>query len=289
MTQPPVTQAIAKLESSLGVTLFDRSRRRVALTAAGEALLPEVRDLLDRAQGLPRRARAAAAGETGRIRLGFVSTIGFAHLPEWVREFRVAHPRISIELIEATSDWQLEALNRNEIDAGLILHARGETPFGFASMGVQREPLVLALPAGSRLTRGRSLASVDTFAEPVVLFPRRIAPTLHDALHDLYQSVGQTLLVAQEAIQMQTIVNLVSAGIGVAWVPESVTQFRRAGVAYRRVDTLQVGPKTHRALTLTFCETTLVWRTGPGRPALASFIAFLEAQVRSGRVTELLP
>ena len=81
LTQPPVTQAIAQLERMLEVRLFDRTQRRVALTAAGEALLPDVRDLLARAQALPARARAAAAGEVGRVRLAFVSTIGFLKSP----------------------------------------------------------------------------------------------------------------------------------------------------------------------------------------------------------------
>ncbi|MCW5671256.1 MAG: LysR family transcriptional regulator, partial [Hydrogenophaga sp.] len=65
MTQPPLTQAIAGLEQALGVRLFDRTRRSVALTPAGRALVPEVRDLLGRAQALPELARAAAAGELG--------------------------------------------------------------------------------------------------------------------------------------------------------------------------------------------------------------------------------
>src|SRR5918993_3206027 len=79
MTQPPVTQAIAQLEKTLGVQLFDRTRRRVALTPAGEALLPDARELLARARALPLRARAAAAGELGRVGLGFVFPHSFDH------------------------------------------------------------------------------------------------------------------------------------------------------------------------------------------------------------------
>ncbi|RYF71576.1 MAG: LysR family transcriptional regulator, partial [Comamonadaceae bacterium] len=101
MTQPPLTQAIAQIERSLGVMLFDRTRRRVALTPAGEALLPDVRDFLERAKALPARARAAAAGEVGRLRLGFVSTIGFERLPQWVRDFRLLCPQVALELVEA--------------------------------------------------------------------------------------------------------------------------------------------------------------------------------------------
>ena len=69
-----------------------------------------------------------------------------------------------------------------------------------------------------------------------MIFPRRIVPSLYDAIFALYHAAGRSPQVAQEAIQMQTIVNLVSAGLGVAWVPESVRQFRRAGVVYRAAD-----------------------------------------------------
>src|SRR3954447_23489464 len=147
MTQPPVTQAIALLEKTLGVVLFDRTRRRVALTPAGEALLPDVRDLLSRAQSLPARARAAAAGEVGRVRLAFVSTIGFERLPAWVREFRIQCPDVALELVEATGDVQLEAFARGEMDAGLMLHSPGFAPPGLERVAVAEEPLVLAVPA----------------------------------------------------------------------------------------------------------------------------------------------
>ena len=99
MTQPPLTQAIAGLEAALQVRLFDRTRRSVQLTPAGAALLPEVRDLLARAGALPGHARAAAAGELGRLRLAFVSTVGFDLLPRWVRAFREQSPGVALELI----------------------------------------------------------------------------------------------------------------------------------------------------------------------------------------------
>src|ERR1700710_2227275 len=119
--QPPGAQALALLEKAIGVRLFDRTRRSVALTPAGEALVPEVRELLAHAQSLPARARAAAAGEVGRGGVGFVSTIGFERLPAWVREFRALCPEVALELVEATGDVQLKALARGEIDAGLML------------------------------------------------------------------------------------------------------------------------------------------------------------------------
>ncbi|WP_418128405.1 LysR family transcriptional regulator [Variovorax sp. 375MFSha3.1] len=275
MTQPPVTQAIAQLEKTLGVVLFDRTRRRVALTPAGEALLPDVRELLARAAALPARARAAAAGQVGRVRIGFVSTVGFEQLPAWVREFRVLCPEVALELVEATGDVQLEAFARGEIDAGLMLHSPGAAPPGLARLAVSQEPLVLALPERHPLARTDRLLLADVLAEPLVIFPRRIVPSLHDAIFDLYHAAGRTPQLGQEAIQMQTIVNLVSGGIGVAWVPESVTQFRRAGVVYRRAEEFAPAARRRSAPELPGCETSLVWPEGAANPALERFVAFV--------------
>lgn len=275
MTQPPVTQAIAQLEKTLGIVLFDRTRRRVALTPAGEALLPDVRDMLERAQALPARARAAAAGEVGRVRLAFVSTIGFERLPVWVREFRALCPEVALELVEATGDVQLEGFARGEIDAGLMLHSPGFAPPGLERLPVADEPLVLAMPAAHPLARADRLALADVLAEPLVMFPRRIVPSLHDAILGLYHAAGRSPVVAQEAIQMQTIVNLVWGGLGVAWVPESVTQFRRAGVVYRAADAFAPAGRRQKATPLPRCETSLVWPAAADNAALARFVRFV--------------
>lgn len=278
MTQPPVTQAIAQLEKTLGVMLFDRTRRRVALTPAGEALLPEVRELLARAQALPGRARAAAAGEVGRVRLAFVSTIGFERLPAWVREFRIQCPEVALELVEATGDVQLEAFARGEIDAGLMLHSPGFAPPGLERLAVSREPLVLALPAKHPLGRAARVPLAQALAEPLVIFPRRIVPSLHDAIFGLYHAAGLVPALAQEAIQMQTIVNLVWGGLGVAWVPESVRQFRREGVVYRAESEFEPSGRRKTADPLPSCETSLVWPGQADNPALLRFVRFIQAQ-----------
>jgi DNA-binding transcriptional LysR family regulator len=268
MTQPPLTQAIALLEKHLGVRLFERTKRSVALTPAGAALLPEVRELLSRAAALPGHARAAAAGEMGRLRLAFVSTIGFDLLPRWVRAFRALYPRVELDLLEATGDLQLTQLARGEIDAGFMLHSPGFAPAGLARFLIAQELLVVALPAHHRLASTPSLKLADVLAEPLVIFPRRIVPSLYDAIFALYHAAGRSPQVVQEAIQMQTIVNLVSAGLGVAWVPQSVTQFQRPGVVYRQV----AGPK---GKAVPGCETSLVWPDGPPGPALERFISFV--------------
>ncbi|MGA0608796.1 LysR family transcriptional regulator [Caldimonas sp. KR1-144] len=272
MTQPPLTQAIQQLERRLGVALFVRSKRSVALSAAGEALLAPVQALLAAAAALPAIARDAAAGQTGRLRLAFVSSIGYGPLPRWLRGFREAHPGVTVELREATADVQLPALERGDIDAGFVLHAPQAAPAGLAALTVLEEPLVLALPEAHVLaTRARiaSLAALDAaMAEPLVTIPRAIAPSLHDAILAGYQRRGLAPRIAQEAIQMQTIVNLVAGGLGVAWVPASVSALQRPGVVYRALE-------RSAAATVSRVQTSLVWRGEPS-PALHHFIAHIE-------------
>jgi DNA-binding transcriptional LysR family regulator len=274
MTQPPLTQGIAQLERLLGVRLFDRTKRSVQLTEAGAALLPQVQGFLARAQALPAQARAAAQGEAGHLRLGFVSTVGFTFLPAWVRAFRQAHPGVTLDLTEATGDVQLPAFDRGELDAGFLLHSPGFVPAGLQHLRVTQEPLVLALPERHPLATARTLPLRKALAEPLVLFPRRILPSLHDAIFGLYHAAGREPPIAQEAIQMQTIVNLVSAGLGLAWVPDSVRQFQRPGVVYRAVAAAP-GLKVPR------CETSLVWNAA-GTATLQRFVEFARGQVRAG-------
>ncbi|MBC5768322.1 LysR family transcriptional regulator [Ramlibacter albus] len=271
MTQPPLTQAIAQLERLLGVQLFERTKRSVKLTAAGEALAPQARELLARAQSLPAHARAAAGGELGRLRLAFVSTVGFTLLPQWVRAFRAQYPQMQLELVEATGDVQLDALERGDIDAGFMLHSPGFAPAGLQHVRIASESLVLAVPQQHPLAHSTRLPWPGLLDEPLVMFPRRILPSLHDAVFGMYHAANRAPRIEQEAIQMQTIVNLVSAGLGLAWVPDSVRQFQRSGVVYR-----QLGGK--RAADVPQCETTLAWSRES--PALQRFVEFAQARLR---------
>ena len=281
MTQPPLSQAIAHLEALLGLKLFDRTKRSVHLTAAGAALVPQARDLLARAQALPAFARASADGQAGRLRLAFVSTVGFDVLPGWIRAFREQYPKVQLELLEATGDVQLDGFERGDIDMGFMLHSPGFAPPGLACRCISREQMVVAMPEQSPLAHAPGLVLKDVLGLPLVIFPRRILPSLHDAIFTMYHASGQLPQVAQEAIQMQTIVNLVSAGLGVAWVPESVRQFQRPGVVYRCIDVPATSSRASKGfmnqatVSVPECETSLVWSAKSNNPALQRFIAFV--------------
>jgi DNA-binding transcriptional LysR family regulator len=275
MTQPPLTQAVQKLEARLGVALFARTRRSVALTPAGAALVEPARQLLAHAGALPAVAREAASGQLGTVRLGFVSTVGFGPLPGWLRTFREAWPGVAVQLREATGDVQLAAFERGELDAGFVLHAPRMAPEPRAALGrlaLGTEPMVLAVPdVGPRGRRAPGGAAL--LAQPLVIFPRAIAPSLFDAVLAFYHRHGATPAIAQEAVQMQTIVNLVSAGLGIALVPRAVTALRRPGVRYLPVPRGLTGAPR--------CETSLLW--APGAPATERFVEHVRGRSIAAR------
>jgi DNA-binding transcriptional LysR family regulator len=266
MTQPPLSQTIQALEELLQAPLFLRNRRSVELTPAGHALLPEARRMLAHAAELPELVRAAAAGESGRLSLAFISSADYSVLPPFLRSYRAAFPQVQIVLQEATSDLQIEDLLHNRIDAGLVIpplpdKARAELDY----LKVLDEPLILAAPAGlAALKGGAPVWLKDLPPLPLIIFPRPIAPSLHDAILGCFRAAGITPEIGQQAIQMQTIVSLVSAGMGLALVPQSVSNLMRPGVEYRALR--DPSPQV---------ETGLAWRRDNRSPVLLGFLDLL--------------
>ncbi|MGE8363943.1 LysR family transcriptional regulator [Cupriavidus sp.] len=285
MTQPPLSQQIQALEEEIGVQLFARTRRSVALTPAGQQWLPEVRRVLADAAALPGLAQRLARGEAGTLSLAFVSTADYGILPDLLRRFRARHPNVQLQLREATSDIQLEALMADTIDAGLVIRPQlPAMPHGVSYLPLVREPLVLAVPEGWRAGPGEGAGAAgvslrDAAHEPLIIFPRRSAPAFYDIITGCYAREGLTPVIAQEAIQMQTIVSLVSAGMGVALVPASLCNLRRTGVSY--LPLRDAGPDI---------ETGLVWReagAGSVSPVLRSFIEIAGALASAMTLTQL--
>lgn len=266
MTQPPLSQTIQALEELLGAPLFERNRRGVTLTAAGAALLPEARRMLAQAQQLPDLVQRAAAGEVGRLSLAFVSSADYSVLPPFLRAYRAAYPQVQINLQEATSDLQLDDLLHARIDAGLLIpplpdKSRAELDY----LPVLNEPLILAAPAGlDALQAPGPVGLADLPPLPLIIFPRAIAPALYDAVLAVFGAAGITPEIGQQAIQMQTIVSLVSAGMGLALVPQSVSNLMRPGVEYRSL----------RDPT-PLVETGLAWRRDHVTPVLQGFLDLL--------------
>jgi DNA-binding transcriptional LysR family regulator len=265
MTQPPLSQTIAALEETLGAPLFLRNRRQVALTVAGAALLPEARRLLEGAAGLPALVRRAAAGESGRLALSFVTPADYSVLPPLLRDYSAVYPNVQLILQESTTDLQVDDLLRERIDAGLIIPPLSEKAQAQLDyIDLLEEPLVLCAPAGVLPDGGTPIDLKTLRLLPLIIFPRKSAPSLYDAILSCFHEAGLSPEIGQEAIQMQTIVSLVSAGMGLALVPQSVSNLMRPGVEYRAL----AGPTP-------LVELGLAWRRDNASPVLRGFLELL--------------
>ncbi|CAA9475619.1 MAG: Transcriptional regulator, LysR family [uncultured Solirubrobacteraceae bacterium] len=260
ISQPPLSQQIRALETELGVQLLERNRRSVALTAAGAVFLSEVREILAAVDAAAESARSVARGEAGRLALGFVGSAMHGALPGVLRAHRRAFPQVELVLTELPTAGQLEALRAGRIDVGVIRPPVREP--GLALESIHTEPFVVALPEEHGLAARREVALADLVGEPFVLLARREAPGLHESLEQAMADAGGVPRVVQEAREMQTVVGLVAAGLGVSLVPASVGADQHRGVAFR--------PVAGSAPTV---ELALAWRPDDRSPVLAAFLA----------------
>lgn len=234
ISQPPLSRSIRDLETRVGATLLARTRRSVALTPEGARFLEDAKRVLAQLERAVLDIGSMATGDGGRLRLGFVSLADYGVLPGLLKAYKAARPGVELALREMLSPDQAAALAAGELDFGLLLPP--VTGADLEHIVVQRERFVAALPTRHRLGRARGRIAVRELAgEAFVMVPRAIAPGLHDIIAALTARAGFAPRVAQEAIQMQTVVSLVSSGLGVALVPASVANLGRRGVAYREL------------------------------------------------------
>ncbi|WP_454733860.1 MULTISPECIES: LysR family transcriptional regulator [Cupriavidus] len=234
MAQPPLSISIRKLEDSLGTPLFVRTSRGVRLTQAGEAALHDARRALFHAAQARAAAVAAAHGERGALRVGFVGSATYALLPRLIPAFRAAHPGIELILHESTSASILDRLERHQLDAGLvrfpILNAGG-----YALMPLETDEFVAAVPADSRFAQHDAIALKALAGEPFIMHPSADVPNLQAIAMLLCQQAGFVPRVTQEAVQVQTIISLVESGLGVALVPSVAARYVNRRVRFLRL------------------------------------------------------
>jgi DNA-binding transcriptional LysR family regulator len=263
MTQPPLSRQIQKLERAVGVRLLERDNRRVELTPAGVAFLAEAERLLALAGTAPDLARRIAAGSTGTVRVGFTAASTFDVLPAMLNRMGEMLPDITVELREMITREQTEALMGGEIDLGL---ARPRfDPALLDTRVVQREPLRVAVPVGHRLAAlGRRIHRDDLVDEPLIMHSVEEAQYLHELVLSVVPISGRR--VVHTVSQLLTMVSLVSAGRGLAFVPESATRLGIDGVEYLSLD---VHPEPS-------VELHLMWPRESRNPALWRVLDILD-------------
>lgn len=226
IVQSALSTSIRNLERELGADLFDRTGRRVVLTEAGRALLPRARALLA-GERSAREAVAAVAGlDSGRVAIGTIQTLTCVDLPGELAAFHEEFPGIQVSVRDAPVDDLTEALRAGELDLAYLAPDARELPEGLTVHATWHEELVLITAPGHPLAgAGKALIS-DLAEEPFVDF--RAGTGLETAVRRLAAHCGLTRRITCDVTQAGLLVDLVRAGIGVAFVPRPIGE--RAGL-----------------------------------------------------------
>jgi DNA-binding transcriptional LysR family regulator len=260
MAQPPLSAAIRQLERELGVELFTRTSREVKLTDAGRAFLPGAQRTLAEADRAVQDARSAAAGELGRLRLAYSWSVRFETLPALGRALRASHPGVDLLAQEMWNAQIAPALASGTIDVALSLCP--EIAAGIDIEPIRREPLVVLMPRAHALARASSIALSSLAGEEFVLFPRELAPRLHDMFVAIYRRAGFEPRLRRESFHAGWDLGILADLAAVALAP--------ASVATGLPETIAAVAVSEPRDTL---ETCLVSRSDSPSPAVAACLA----------------
>ncbi|WXL26818.1 LysR substrate-binding domain-containing protein [Ectopseudomonas mendocina] len=243
ISQPALSFDIKKLEEQLGVQLLIRNNKSVKLTSAGETLLSESRTLLVQLEQVKRLTLRSSQGLSGRLRIGFVNSMLHRGLPEAIACFQQENPGIEVVLVEMNTAEQAHALQRGQIDLGLV-HWGRISP-GIASELLMTDPFIACLPESHPLAGSCRLTLSELNNDGFIMFPRASSPHYHDLIVALCVSSGFSPIIRHEARLWQTIITMVGLGMGVALVPQTLADAWPADVRYVEIERPDVRSETH--------------------------------------------
>ncbi|MBD2212970.1 LysR family transcriptional regulator [Calothrix sp. FACHB-156] len=265
IAQPPLSQQISALEAEIGVKLFDRKKRPLQLTSAGQVFLAEARLVLTQIEHAIVQTQRASRGEIGELIVGTNSSIANSLLPDMLRIFRDRFPDVKLVLRELTAAQQIQELHNRRLDIAFdrLLNSYQQNT-GLCYLPIGRESLVIALPKTHPLASQSKIPLQDLANEPFVLPSTELVPSYTEIIH-LCQQAGFFPNVVQEATWMITVLSLVAGGVGVALLPSNVQNLQRKGVVYKPIQ----GANLTR-------EIVVLWREEDTSPVLHEFLKVIQ-------------
>lgn len=268
MSQPPLSQAIQRLEADIGAKLFHRSKRQVTLTRTGEVMLEESQRVLGQADRAVAHIRDVAHGHMGRIEVGFVLTASYELLPRVARAFRRANPNIHVELHSMTSAEMIRALRERRIDIA-FLRAPLAAIERLSVTRIYAERLAAILPEDHPLAGAETVDLADLAKPLYVMVPMPgWQTTFQTRIVGVCQAHGIEPEIIHDPIHL---VSMVAAGMGAGIGPRTSRRLQLDGVVFRELggvpDDLQM-------------DLAMAWRSNA---ASRSTTAFRETAVEVAR------
>ncbi|MEL6463554.1 MAG: LysR family transcriptional regulator [Pseudomonadota bacterium] len=241
IAQPAVSRQIRDLEAELGVALLARQGRRVILTDAGRDFADRARAILEAAQTAANQARQIDKGEAGHLRIGLLESASWAgHLPLALNRFARTYPDVRLDILPMGSVQQIDALYAGALDAGFVYPQPNLVGDALTILPLRTDNVVLAASADLDFETDKPLTLGDIDDLPLVSFPRSVAPQYHDALFSALADIGFDPQIVQEAENETTMLSLVAAGVGCAFVNSANAHRPPRQVRFHKVSGLSV-------------------------------------------------
>jgi len=262
LSQPALTKQIRRLEEEVGGALFTRSRHGTKLSALGENFLRGARGSLRDFDELLDRTQRSAAGQTGRLRIGF-GFHTFELVPRIIVRLRKSVPSMELTLLDMSTAEQLEALRSEKIDLGFVRLPVGKE---FQTLPVIEDRLMLVSSLATHLPASLSLQQCSD--QPFILISPDRSPTLHQHAVALCANHGFHPRIVQEVTEVTTALALVQAGLGLTMIPQSFGTTHFAGVRFHRLKEREARWTVGAA-----------WRKADSNPLLHRFLGLLNQEL----------
>lgn len=271
VAQSALSRRMHDLETALGVTLFERSKKRVRLSNAGQALLEDARQILLDLTRAAARCRRIGRAESNVLRMGINdSALRHELLSRVFRDFHLLYPAIDLQIGPTAPISLLDAVTAGSVD-GAFIYTRPQGDPTYAALKVDRDRLVLAMPADHPLAEAESIRLHDLRHEEFLWLPRDRAPGIYDSMIDACRAGGLSPRISHSILSETSRLHLVSEGMGVTFVTEAFSTFLPGRVTMRPVDDFSIN------LVL-----ELVWRRDNRSEILRDFVSTVQESISHG-------
>lgn len=263
LSQPALSKQIQALENSLEVQLLERTKHWVRLTIAGQKFLETARRIMQEVEEGIQVTKQVAEGAVGKLRIGFTEATLFSLAPDIIKTYRQHYPQVELVLTSGGTETQVEALRTHQIDVSFVY-----LPIREPSLKVQplfTEVYIAALPVSHRLARQKQIALQALANEPLIFYPRSLAPVLYANFIKGCEQAQFVPHIVQEAELAQTRLGLAAAGVGITFVLAAMQNLNAKGVVYR--------PLIGDFLTL---KLALAWRQNETSPVVHEFLKIIK-------------
>ncbi|HWB61501.1 MAG TPA: LysR substrate-binding domain-containing protein [Chthoniobacteraceae bacterium] len=219
VSQPALSRQISDLEDEMNVLLLDRGAKSVRLTEAGRVFLQEARMVLERADEAVKKARSAASGASGEIRVAYAPSLTVEILPRALRNFQAEFPGVRVLLEDLSTEEMFTGLREEKLHVALTVNHGGATLRGLHFDELAQYPICVAMPPNHPLANSRAIAWKKLAGENLVGYSKAGYPEYHEELEELFKMVGSKMKIVEEQDGVTSLMAAVESGRGIAFVP----------------------------------------------------------------------